>query len=219
MSQYFSLHPTNPQGRLVAQACAILREGGLIVYPTDASYAFGWQVGAKAPMARVQRLRQVGKRHYATVVCRDLSELAVYAKVDNLAFRLLRSYTPGPYTFILQASREVPRRLLDPKRRSVGLRVPANPIVQALLEQLGEPMMSTTLMLPGDDLPLTDPQDIRERIGSQVDLIIDGGTGTTGFTTVVDLTGDLPQMVRQGLGEISGAVVALDEDSRRTGHA
>ena len=219
MSQFFSLHPTHPQGRLVAQACAILREGGLIVYPTDASYARGWQVGAKAPMLRAQRLRRLDKQHYPTVVCRDLSELAIYAKVDNVAFRLLRSYIPGPYTFILPASREVPRRLLDPRRRSVGLRVPAHPIVQALLEQLGEPMMSTTLLMPGDDLPLTEPQDMLERIGAQVDLIIDGGTGSTGFTTIVDLTGELPRLGRQGLGDVSDAVVALEDASRWSDHA
>ena len=201
MSQFFAIHPTHPQGRLVSRAAAILRSGAVVAYPTDSTYAFGWRVGEKSALDRVRRIRGRGEDHYPTLVCRDLSELAIYARVDNTAFRLLRAHTPGPYTFVLRATREVPRRFLDPRRKTVGLRVPDHPIVNALLDQLGEPMMSSTLMLPGDDLPMTDAAAIRDRLGKQCDLIIDGGAGSTEFTTVVDLSDEIPRVIRHGLGD------------------
>ena len=175
MSQYFEIHAASPQQRLITQAVAVLRGGGVIVYPTDSCYAFGCCVGDKAPMERIRRIRQLDDSHNFTLVCRDLSELATYARVDNSAFRLLKALTPGAYTFILPASREVPRRLQNPRRKTIGLRVPRHPITQALLESLGEPLMSSTMVLPGDDLPLTDASEMMERLNSRVDLVIDGG--------------------------------------------
>lgn len=200
---YLSIHALNPQPRLITQAVAKLRSGGLIVYPTDSSYALGCHIGNKDALERIQRMRNVDARHDYTLLCRDLSEIATYASVSNAAYRLLRSLTPGPYTFILKASREVPRRLQNPKRRTIGIRVPDHPIAQALLDNLGEPLMTSTLLLPGDDLPMTDPVEIEERIGKQVDMVIDGGYCGYEMTTVVDLTGDAPVVVRAGKGDAS----------------
>jgi tRNA threonylcarbamoyl adenosine modification protein (Sua5/YciO/YrdC/YwlC family) len=201
MSQFFQIHPDNPQPRLINQAVAILREGGVIAYPTDSSYALGCCIGDKAAMERIRHIRRVDPQHNFTLVCRDLSELANYARVDNSAFRLLKAFTPGAYTFILNATHEVPRRLQHPRRKTIGLRVPDNNIVHALLEALGEPLMSVTLMMPGEDVPMTDPETIRERLGNQVDLVIDGGRCEVEPTTVVDLTGELPRVSRVGRGD------------------
>lgn len=203
MSQYFEIHAASPQQRLITQAVAVARGGGVIVYPTDSCYALGCCLGDKAPMERIRRIRQVDAGHNFTLVCRDLSELATYARVDNRAFRLLKALTPGPYTFILQAGREVPRRLQNPRRKTIGLRVPRHPISQALLESLGEPLMSSTLVLPGDELPLTDPREMLERLNSRVDLVIDGGYCGLEPTTVLDLTGVTPNVLRHGRGDVS----------------
>ena len=201
MSQYFQIHPDNPQGRLIHQAVELVRQGAVIAYPTDSAYALGCHLGDKKALDRIRRIRQVGDKHNFTLVCRDLSELSSYAKVDNTAYRLLNAHTPGPYTFILQATREVPRRLLHPKRRTIGLRVPDNPITQALLSELGEPLMSSTLILPGQDLPMTDAYEIREVLEHQLDLVIDGGHCDVNPSTVVDLTGHQPEVVRRGKGD------------------
>ena len=206
MAQFFSIHPEDPQARLVHRATAIVREGGVIVYPTDSAYAVACQVENKDGLERIRRLRQVGKDHNFTLVCRDLSELATYARVDNSIFRLLKAHTPGPYTFILDATREVPRRLMHPKRRTIGLRVPEHPIALALLADLGEPLMSSTLILPGETLPMTDPWDIRETLEHEVDLVVDGGFCGLEATTVVDLTGPVPELVRRGRGDVATLV-------------
>lgn len=203
MSQFLEIHAANPQQRLISRAVAVIRGGGVIVYPTDSCYALGCGLGDKAPLERIRRIRQVDQSHNFTLVCRDLSELATYARVDNSAFRLLKTLTPGPYTFILQASREVPRRMQNPRRKTIGLRVPRHPITQALLESLGEPLMSSTLLLPGDELPLTDSREIFERLDSQVDLVIDGGYCGLEPTTVLDLTGETPNVLRHGRGDVS----------------
>lgn len=203
MSQILEIHATNPQPRLITRAVAVIRGGGVIVYPTDSCYALGCCLGDKAPLERIRRIRQVDDDHNFTLVCRDLSELATYARVDNSAFRLLKALTPGPYTFILQASRDVPRRLQNPRRRTIGLRVPSHPITQALLDTLGEPLMSSTLLLPGDELPLTDPREMLERLKSRVDLVIDGGYCGLEPTTVLDLTGETPSVLRHGRGDVS----------------
>ncbi len=203
MSQFFQIHPDNPQPRLIDKAVEIIHQSGVIVYPTDSGYALGCCLGDKTAQERIRRIRQVDDKHNFTLVCRDLSELATYAKVDNSAYRLIKSLTPGPYTFILVASREVPRRLQNPKRKTIGLRVPDNRIAQALLETLGEPLMSSTLILPGDDMPLTDPYDIRDTLEHSLDLVIDGGYCGFEPTTVVDLTGDAPVVLREGLGGVS----------------
>ena len=208
MSQLFKAHPTHPQPRLMSQAAAVVMAGGVIVYPTDSSYALGWRLGEKDAMDRVRRLRGLGKDHFSSLICRDLSELATYARVDNSAFRLIRAHTPGPYTFLLRATRDVPRRMQHPKRKTVGLRVPDNVIVRALLDELGEPIMSSTLLLPGDDFPMSEPEDILERVGRHCDAVIDGGVGGTDYTTVVDLSGDAPQLVRLGLGDVTAFDVA-----------
>ncbi|ROR32259.1 L-threonylcarbamoyladenylate synthase [Inmirania thermothiophila] len=201
MSQYFEVHPRNPQPRLIRQAAEILRRGGVIAYPTDATYALGCRVADKAAVERIRAIRRLDSHHELTLVCRDLGHLATYAKVDNTAFRILRALTPGPYTFILRGTREVPRRLLDPRRRTVGLRVPDHPVVQALVEALGEPLMSTTAQLPGEDRPLTEPCEIRERLGHALDLVLDAGAGGIEPTTVVDMTGPVPEVVRVGAGD------------------
>jgi len=200
MAQYFQIHPDNPQHRLIAQAVKIVRDGGVIVYPTDSSYALGCHIGDKAAMERIQTIRRVGDRHNFTLVCRDLSELAVYARVDNSTYRFLKNYTPGPYTFILDATREVPRRLQNPRRRTIGLRVPDHRITLALLEELGEPLMSSSLILPGDEFPLGDAEEIRERLEHQVDAVIDGGHCGVEATTVIDLVDGVPKLLRQGRG-------------------
>jgi tRNA threonylcarbamoyl adenosine modification protein (Sua5/YciO/YrdC/YwlC family) len=203
MSQFFQIHPDNPQLRLIRQTVTILRDGGLIAYPTDSSYALGWEIGNKTATERVQQIRQLGNNHNFTLVCRDLSDIAMYARVDNSQYRLLRSATPGPFTFILQATRELPRRLQNPKGKSVGIRVPDHALVRALLEELDAPLMSSTLILPGEELPLNDPEEIRERLERQVDLVIDGGPCAAEPTTVVDLTSANPQLLRQGKGDAS----------------
>lgn len=202
MAQFFQIHPQNPQVRLISQAAEIVASGGVVVFPTDSAYAIGCRLGEKLAVERIRALRQLDKQHNFTLMCRDLSELATYAKVDNQMFRLLKSHTPGPYTFIMPATAEVPRRLIHPKRKSIGLRVPDNPIVLALIEALGEPLMSCSLIMPGDSQPLTDPYDIRDTLEHQVELVIDGGFCGLEATTVVDLTGDEPALVRQGCGAI-----------------
>jgi tRNA threonylcarbamoyl adenosine modification protein (Sua5/YciO/YrdC/YwlC family) len=178
----------------------IVRGGGLMVYPTDSCYALGCQIGDKAAMERIRRIRRVDERHHLTLVCRDLSELGQYALVDNSQYRMLRAATPGSYTFILKATREVPKRLLNPKRNTIGLRVPDHPVVNALLDEMREPILSSTLILPGDELPLNDGEEIRDRLGHEVDVILDGGSCGVEMTTVVDLTSEMPAIVRQGRG-------------------
>lgn len=203
MSRVLQIHPANPQPRLIAQVVTRLREGDVIVYPTDSSYALGCQLGDKAAAERIRAIRQTDRHHNFTLVCRDLSEIATYAKVDNQRYRLLKAVTPGAFTFILQATHEVPRRLQHPRRKTIGIRVPDNAIVSALLAALSEPIMSCTLILPGDDWPLSDPEEIEERLANAVDLIIDGGPGQREPTTVLDLTEEAPQLIRQGLGDAS----------------
>lgn len=201
MSQFFQIHPDNPQARLVRQAVDILRAGGVIVYPTDSAYAIGCSIGDKAALDRIRRIRNLDARHNFTLVCRDLSEIATYARVDNTVYRLLKQYTPGPYTFILRATSEVPRRLMHPKRRTVGLRVPDNIVAQALLDDLNEPLMSVTLIMPGDEFPLIDPYEIREVLEHDVDLVIDGGYCGMEATTVVDMADEVPMVLRAGKGD------------------
>jgi tRNA threonylcarbamoyl adenosine modification protein (Sua5/YciO/YrdC/YwlC family) len=203
MSQYFSIHPENPQQRLIFQVAEIIRQGGVVVYPTDSVYAIGCHIGDKQALDRIRAIRDIDKKHNFTLVCRDLSELASYARVDNSAFRLLKASTPGAFTFILSASSEVPKRLMHPKRKTIGIRVPDSPIAQALLAELGEPMMSVTLIMPNDDYPLADPYDIREIVGPLVDAIVDGGNCGLEPTTVVDMTGPNPEIKRQGMGDFS----------------
>ena len=200
MAQYFSIHVENPQARLIRRAVEIVREGGLMVYPTDSCYALGCHIGDKTAMARIRRIRQVDDRHHLTLVCRDLSELGKYAIVDNSQYRALKAATPGSYTFILKATREVPKRLLYPKRHTIGLRVPDHAVVRALLEEMGEPILSSTLILPGDELPLNDGEEIRKRLERDVDLILDGGSCGLEMTTVIDLTEEVPTVVRRGKG-------------------
>lgn len=201
MAQYFQLHPVNPQARLVKQAVDLIRDGAVAVYPTDSAYALGCHLGDKKALDRLRRIRRVDDKHNFTLVCRDLSEIAAYAKVSNTVYRLLNAFTPGPYTFILEATRDVPRRLLHPKRRTIGIRVPDNKIVLALLQELGEPILSTTLILPGESLPMTDAEDIREKLDNDVDVIIDGGHCGIEPTTVVSLVDDQPVVVRVGCGD------------------
>lgn len=201
MSQFFAIHPENPQPRLIKQACEILKSGGLIVYPTDSGYALGCAIGDKAAMERIRQIRDLDKEHNFTLVCRDLSELSLYAKLNNAVFRLIKNHTPGPYTFVLPATKEVPRRLQHAKRKTIGLRVPTNNIALALLEAWDAPLMSSTLILPGDELPMTEADDIAEAIGKQVDLIIDGGACGAQPTTVIAFTDDLPEVMRTGMGD------------------
>jgi len=202
MSQYFTIHPENPQQRIIRQVVEVIRDGGVIVYPTDSCYALGCHLGDKDAMQRIRAIREVDEKHNFTLVCRDLSEIAHYAKVDNSQYRLLKANTPGSYTFLLQASREVPKRLQHPKRNTIGLRVPDHPVVQALLTELNEPLLSSTLILPGDEFPMTDPEEIRERIGNRVDLILDSGSCGVEMTTVIDLTESAPVLVRHGKGRL-----------------
>jgi tRNA threonylcarbamoyl adenosine modification protein (Sua5/YciO/YrdC/YwlC family) len=201
MSQFFQLHPDNPQARLVRQAVDIIRAGGVVVYPTDSAYALGCHIGDKNAMDRIRRLRKLDDKHNFTLVCRDLSELATYARVDNTAYRLLRHNTPGPYTFIFGATSEVPRRLKHAKRKTIGLRVPDNTIALELLADLGEPLMSVTLIMPGDEYPLIDPYEIRELLEHEVDLVIDGGYCGMEPTTVIDMSNGVPVLTRQGKGD------------------
>ncbi|MCW8886536.1 MAG: L-threonylcarbamoyladenylate synthase [Motiliproteus sp.] len=206
MSQFFQIHPDNPQARLIKQAVEIIRKGGVIVYPTDCAYALGCHIGDKSALERIKQIRRLDDKHNFTLVCRDLSELAVYAKVDNSTYRLLKQNTPGAYTFILKGTSEVPRRLMHPKRRQIGIRVPDNAIALALMEELGEPIMSTSLILPGEGDPLTDPYDIRDSLQHQVDLVIDGGYCGMEATTVIKITDDEIEVVREGAGSISSFV-------------
>ena len=203
MSQFFRVHPVNPQQRLIHQAVGILRQGGVVVYPTDSAYALGCHIGDKKAIERIRSIRRLERDHHFALVCRDLSDLGVYAKVNNAAYRLIKAATPGPYTFILPATKEVPRRLVDAKRKTIGLRVPDNEICRALLTELSEPIMSTTLILPGDEYPLTDPDDMRELLEHQVDLVIDGGFCGLESTTVVSMENDYPEVVREGMGDLS----------------
>ena len=208
MSQFFAIHPETPQARLIQQAVSIIQGGGVIVYPTDSAYALGCQLGDKKAMERIRRIRSLQENHNFTLVCRDLSELGTYAHVDNTTYRLLRHATPGPYTFVLEATREVPRRLIQPKRKTIGLRVPDHPIPQALLHALNEPLISATLIMPGDDYPMTDPYDIRDALEHEVDLVIDGGFCGLEATSVVDLTGPTPVVLRAGVGDVSDFEIA-----------
>ena len=200
MSQFFMIHPENPQVRLIREAAKIIREGGVVVYPTDSCYALGCHLGDKKAMERLLAIRQIDLKHHLTLVCADLSSLANYARVDNGQYRMLKAATPGSYTFILQASREVPKRTLHPKRNTIGLRVPDHPVTLALLAELGEPILSCTLLLPGDAEALTDPYEIRERLEHQVDLVIDGGWCGTEPTTVIDMTDGIA-LLRHGKGD------------------
>lgn len=203
MTEYAVLHPRNPQPRTIARAVEVLRDGGVIAYPTDSCYALGCHIGDKAAMERIRRIRDVDERHHFALVCRDLSELAVYARVNNQQFRLLKAATPGAYVFILEATRELPKRLQHPKRRTIGLRVPDHPVVTALLGGLGEPILSSTLILGGDELPLADGEAIRERLMNQVNMILDAGSCGLEPTTVVDLTSTTPVLVRAGKGDLA----------------
>ncbi|MCL5256069.1 MAG: L-threonylcarbamoyladenylate synthase [Gammaproteobacteria bacterium] len=203
MSQFFQVHPDNPQQRLLQQAADIVRAGGVIVYPTDSGYALGCQLQNKDAIERILRIRQLGSEHNFTLVCRDLSELSIYAKVGNQAFRLLKNNTPGPYTFVLRGTKEVPKRLLNPKRKTIGLRVPDNRIAQGLLAELNEPVMSTTMIFPGEEFAEPDPYEIRLRLEKLVDLIIDGGHLMEKPTTVVDMVDDEIEVIRIGEGDPS----------------
>ncbi|MBX9915735.1 MAG: threonylcarbamoyl-AMP synthase [Nitrosomonas sp.] len=202
MAQFFSIHTDTPHLRLIKQAVAIVRSGGIIVYPTDSCYALGCHLGDKDAMTRIRTIREVDERHHFTLVCRNLAEIATYAKVDNSQYRLLKATTPGSYTFILQATREVPRRMQHPKRNTIGLRIPDHPVVLALLEELGEPLLSSTLILPGDELPLNDAEEIRERLEHQVELVMDAGSCGIDMTTVIDLTTAVPELIRPGKGSL-----------------
>ena len=201
MAQLFTVHPLNPQPRLIRRAAEIVRDGGVIVYPTDSCYALGCHIGDKTAMERMRRIRDVDERHHFSLVCRDLREIAIYARVDNQQYRMLKAATPGCYAFILEATREVPKRLQHPSRRTIGLRVPDHPVVRALLAELNEPLLSSTLTLPGEDVPLNDPDEIRERMEHQVDLIIDAGSCGVTPTTIVNLTGPAPEILRLGKGD------------------
>jgi tRNA threonylcarbamoyl adenosine modification protein (Sua5/YciO/YrdC/YwlC family) len=203
VAQFFTIHPENPQQRLVRRAAEIVLEGGVIVYPTDSCYALGCQIGNKSAVERIRAIRSLDARHHFTLVCQDLAEVAAYARVDNRQFRLMKAATPGSYTFILKATREVPRRLQHPSRRTIGLRIPDHRIVRALLAELRQPLLSSTLLLPGDDVPLSDAQDIRARLEHHVELIIDGGSCGILPTTVVDLSGETVVVARAGKGSLA----------------
>ncbi|GAB2182320.1 L-threonylcarbamoyladenylate synthase [Denitratisoma sp. agr-D3] len=202
MSQFFTLHPEQPQPRLIKQAADIIRKGGLVAMPTDAAYALGGHTGDAALLDRIRRIRDVDERHLFTLMCRDLSEIATYARVDNAQYRLLKAVTPGPYTFILEGTKELPRRVLHPKRKTIGLRVPDHPLIKALLEELNEPLLVSTLILPGDEQPLSDLDEIRARLEKQLDLVIDCGRCGSAMTTVVNLADGAPELVRLGCGPL-----------------
>ena len=201
MSQFFHIHPENPQPRLLKQAVQIIQQGGVVIYPTDSGYALGCHVGDKGAMDRILQIRQVSGEHHFTLMCRDLSELSVYAKVENSAFRLIKNNTPGAYTFILRGTKEVPKRLLNDKKKTIGLRIPQNKIALALLEELGEPLLSTSLILPGEEFAESDPEDMRARLEKQVDLILHGGVIGEDPTTVIDLSDDTAEVIREGRGD------------------
>ncbi|WP_151638324.1 L-threonylcarbamoyladenylate synthase [Noviherbaspirillum aerium] len=201
MSQFFQIHPENPQLRLIKQAVQIINSGGIVALPTDSCYALVCQLDNKGAVDRLRRIRGVDDKHHLTLLCRDLSEIALYARVDNRQYRMLKSATPGPFTVILEATKEVPRRLSHPSRKTIGLRVPENVIAHAVLEELGQPLLGTTLILPDDDDPLTDPEEVRDRLERQIELVIDGGACSLEPTTVIDLTDDEPALIRQGRGD------------------
>ncbi len=203
MGQTLHIHPDNPQLRLINQVVAVMRKGGLVVYPTDSCYAIGCHIGDKAAQDRVRKIRQLDDNHDFTLVCRDLSEISLYAKIDNAAYKIIKSLTPGPFTFILKATREVPKRLQNPKRKTIGLRIPDNPIALALLDALGEPVMTSTLQMPGDDFPLSDPDEINDKLSKLVDVIIDGGACELEPTSVIELMNDVPVIRRRGRGDVS----------------
>jgi tRNA threonylcarbamoyl adenosine modification protein (Sua5/YciO/YrdC/YwlC family) len=200
MTELLQIHPVNPEPRHIRRVAEVLRAGGLVVYPTDSCYAFGFHMGDKKPIREIQRIRQTPRDHNFTLVCRDLAEIATYAKVDNWRYRALKAHTPGPYTFILGATRDVPRRLQNPRSKTIGIRIPDHPVPQAMLEELGEPIMSSTLLLPGDELPINDVDEMQRRLKGDVELIIDSGSCGIEPTTVVDLTSDYPVLLRQGKG-------------------
>jgi tRNA threonylcarbamoyl adenosine modification protein (Sua5/YciO/YrdC/YwlC family) len=201
MTELLEIHPVNPEPRRISRVVDELRAGKLVVYPTDSCYAFGFHMGDKNPIREIQRIRQTARTHNFTLICRDLAEISTYAKVDNGCYRLLKAHTPGPYTFILPATRDVPRRLQNPRSKTIGIRVPDHPVPQAILKELGEPFMSSTLMLPGDDLPMTDADEMEQRLRGDVDLIINAGSCGVEPTTVVDLTGGYPILLREGKGK------------------
>lgn len=201
MSEFLQVHPLNPEPRVIKQVVDVLLQGGVIVYPTDSTYALGCHIGDKPALERIRRIRQLDSKHNFTLVCRDLSSLATYAKVHNSAYRILKAYTPGPYTFILKATPEVPRRLMHPRKKTIGLRVPQNPIAQSILAVLGQPIMSTSLILPEAEIALFDPYEMRLKIGKLVDLIVDGGACGLEPTTMVDLVEGVPRIVRVGKGD------------------
>jgi|TARA_R110002050_G_scaffold5503_8_gene24352 tRNA threonylcarbamoyl adenosine modification protein (Sua5/YciO/YrdC/YwlC family) len=203
VSQFFQIHPESPQQRLINQAVEIINNGGVVIYPTDCAYALGCHLGDKRALERIKKIRQLNDKHNFTLVCRDLSEISIYAKVENTNYRLLKAHTPGAFTFILKATSEVPRRLLHPKRRTIGIRIPNNPIALALTETLGEPIMSTSLIMPGDETPLMDPYEMRQLLQNQVDLIIDGGYCGLEATSVINLVEEVPEVIRQGAGDIT----------------
>lgn len=203
MSQFFTIYPKNINMRLIHQAVAIIKNGGIVVYPTDSCYALGCHLDDKSALTRIRQIRGLDEQHQMTLMCRDLSEIASYARVDNVQFRLLKANTPGSYTFILEATREVPKRLQHPKRSTIGIRVPDHPVALALLEELGEPMCSSTLILPDQPGPLNDAELIRELLEKKVDAVIDGGGAGADFTTVIDLTGEVPVLIRQGKGDVA----------------
>lgn len=203
MAQFFEIHPEQPQIRLIRQAAQILRGGGLIAVPTECAYALVGLAGDAGVLDRIRRIRGVGERHHFTLMCRDLSEIATYARVDNVQYRLLKATTPGPYTFILEATKELPRRVLHPKRKTIGLRVPEHAVISALLEELGEPLLTSTLLLPGEDLPMSDADEIRERLEKQLDLVIEAGACGVEATTVVDLSSGEPELIREGKGPLA----------------
>ncbi|OGT82668.1 MAG: threonylcarbamoyl-AMP synthase [Gammaproteobacteria bacterium RIFCSPLOWO2_12_FULL_52_10] len=208
MAQFLQIHTVTPQERLIDQAAAVLRAGGIIVYPTDSCYALGALSVNKAAVERITRIRRLAPKHNMTLICRDLSDIGIYARLDNTAFRFIKSLTPGPYTFLLKATRGVPRRLQHPQKKTIGLRIPDNRIALSLLESLGEPMLSTSLILPGRELPETEPDEIRQLLENQVDLIIDGGAGGHVPTTVLDLTAGSPTVIRAGKGEVSQLITS-----------
>jgi tRNA threonylcarbamoyl adenosine modification protein (Sua5/YciO/YrdC/YwlC family) len=201
MTQYFEIHPQNPQPRLVRQAAQIIESGGIVAVPTDSAYALVCRLDDKGAVEKLRRIRGVDEKHHLTLLVRDLSEIATYARVDNKQYRQLKAVMPGPYTVILEATKELPRRLSHPSRKTIGIRVPENAILLALLDELGEPLIGTTLQLPGDEHMLSDPDEVRARLDKQIDLVIDGGAGTLEATTVVDLTGPEPELLRAGRGD------------------
>ena len=203
MSQFFQIHPENPQARLIKQSVEIIEKGGVVAYPTDSAYALGCHLGDKRAADKIRQIRRLNEKHNFTLICRDLSDIALYAKLDNSQYRQIKAHTPGPYTLILDATSEVPRRLMNPKRRQIGIRIPNNLIALALLEELGQPIMSTTLILPGDDVPMTDPYEIRSMLEHTLDLVIDGGFCGFEPSSVVDLSTEQASIIRRGCGDVS----------------